>query len=121
VSSAEADAGRSVRAEAGAGSGDGGPEVGSPALKPLFAVRNPAVVIEAVKLAEDRSGDVVVRLYEAHGGRAEAVLQPDFDYDCVAATDLLERGVPADWLQDVGSGVRVWLRPFQLATLRFCR
>jgi alpha-mannosidase len=64
---------------------------------------------------------VVVRLYEALGGRAEAVVQPDFDYDGVAATDLLERGVPADWLQDLGSGARVRLRPFQLATLRFRR
>ena len=31
---------------------------------------DPAVVVEAVKLAEDRSGDVVVRLYEAWGARA---------------------------------------------------
>ena len=90
-------------------------------LKPLFAVDNPAVVIEAVKLAEDRSGDVVIRLYEAHGARAEAVLQPDFDYDGVAATDLLEREIPAGWLQDVGSEARLRLRPFQLATLRFRR
>ena len=31
-----------------------------------------AVVVEAVKLADDRSGDVVVRLYESLGGRATA-------------------------------------------------
>jgi alpha-mannosidase len=60
-------------------------------------------------------------LYEAHGGRAEAVLRPDFDYDGVAATDLLEREIPAGWLQDVGSEARLRLRPFQLATLRFRR
>jgi alpha-mannosidase len=106
--------------EAGPGAGAGS-DAGSTGLKPLFGVDNPAVVIEAVKLAEDRSGDVVVRLYEARGGRAEAVLQPDFEYDGVAATDLLERGVPADWLQDLGAGAAPGLRPFQLATLRFRR
>ncbi|MFP3435061.1 hypothetical protein SB781_35455, partial [Paraburkholderia sp. SIMBA_061] len=43
---------------------------GSGPVAPLFAVSSDAIVIEAVKLAEDRSGDVIVRLYEAHGGRA---------------------------------------------------
>ena len=32
----------------------------------------------AVKLADDRSGDVVVRLYEAHGGRARASISTSF-------------------------------------------
>ncbi len=36
-------------------------------VAPLLTVDNPAVVVEAVKLAEDGSGDVVVRLYEALG------------------------------------------------------
>ena len=35
-----------------------------------------AVVVEAVKLADDRSGDVVVRLYESHGGRAPRRSRP---------------------------------------------
>ena len=36
-------------------------------IAPLVVVDDPAVVVEAVKLAEDGSGDVVVRLYEALG------------------------------------------------------
>ena len=43
---------------------------GRPTVEPLVTVVVAAVVVEAVKLAEDRSGDVVVRLYEALGGRA---------------------------------------------------
>lgn len=34
------------------------------------------MTVEAVKSADDRSGDVVVRLYESLGGRAEATLRP---------------------------------------------
>ena len=90
---------------------------------PLVSVEGaPAVVVEAVKLAEDRSGDMVVRLYEAHGGRAEARLVIAFDYDRVAATDLLERPAQSTVLR--GSGPQdlfLSLRPFELVTLRFHR
>ncbi|NKX56779.1 alpha-mannosidase [Arthrobacter mobilis] len=91
-------------------------------LEPLFTVDNPAVVIEAVKLAQDRSGDVVVRLYEAHGGRAAAQVTAGFDYAQVQATDLLERPVEEGWLEAPAARTAVVrLRPFQLATLRFRR
>jgi len=40
----------------------------------LVAVDNERVVVEAVKLADDRSGDVIVRLYEAAGSHAEATV-----------------------------------------------
>ncbi|MEK8172933.1 glycoside hydrolase family 38 C-terminal domain-containing protein [Streptomyces sp. M19] len=49
-----------------------------PELPPLVAVDNPAITVEAVKLAEDRSGDVVVRLYESSGGRAAGTLITGF-------------------------------------------
>ncbi|QAY70758.1 alpha-mannosidase [Xylanimonas protaetiae] len=98
--------------------------VGSAApVAPLLTVDDDAVVVEAVKLAEDRSGDVVVRLYEAHGGRATARVTPSFAYAGVTETDLLERAVPARALADADGGpdgvVVLSLRPFQLVTLRF--
>ena len=40
-------------------------------VQPLVKVDNPSVVLSAVKLADDGSGDVVVRVYEAGGGHAE--------------------------------------------------
>ena len=54
-------------------------------------VDHPAIVVEAVKLAEDRSGDVIVRLYEAHGGRARGTVRAAFPVGGVTETDLLER------------------------------
>ena len=42
-------------------------------------------------MADDRSGDVVVRLYEAGGGRANAAVTPGFGATSVAEVDLLER------------------------------
>ena len=95
-------------------------------LDPLFTVDNPAVVIEAVKLAEDRSGDVIVRLYEAHGSRARARVIRQFEATDVSQTDLLERPLaePLAVLTPVAAdpaALTLELRPFQLVTLRFAR
>ncbi|MHC9043770.1 alpha-mannosidase [Microbacterium saperdae] len=95
---------------------------GAGPVAPLIAVSSDAVVIEAVKLAEDRSGDVIVRLYEAHGGRAAATVTPSFSFDSVTETDLIEREIPATALDTTTAGeTRLELRAFQLVTLRFSR
>jgi alpha-mannosidase len=65
--------------------------LGGHAVVPIVSVDAPAVMIEAVKLAEDRSGDVVVRLYEARGARATTTVRPGFDVETAWTTDLLER------------------------------
>ncbi len=88
---------------------------------------SPQVLVEAVKLAEDRSGDVVVRLYEASGGRASDVgVSFGFDVDAVEAVDLLERPLGSgsapgsgSWL--AGEPVVLTLRPFEIVTLRVRR
>ncbi|HWM58862.1 MAG TPA: glycoside hydrolase family 38 C-terminal domain-containing protein [Pseudonocardia sp.] len=87
-------------------------------IAPLFTVDNPAVVIEAVKPAEDGNGDVVVRLYEAHGTRAVARIEAGFAHTSVIETDLLERPLPEPVCLDDGT---LTLRPFQLVTLRWRR
>ena len=93
---------------------------GAGPVAPLIEVSSDAVVIEAVKLAEDRSGDVIVRLYEAHGGRAAATVTPSFAFDTVIETDLIEREIPATAVDTATAGeTRLDLRAFQLVTLRF--
>ncbi len=96
-------------------------------IEPLVAVSDPGVVVEAVKLAEDGSGDVVVRLYEALGRRVQATVSAGFDAASVIETDLLEREVEASALSSpapaasAGLTAALSLRPFQLVTLRFTR
>ena len=51
---------------------------GAHGAEPLVAVSNPALVVEAVKLAEDGSGDVVVRLYESLGERSAGRVSANF-------------------------------------------
>ncbi|MFE6764618.1 alpha-mannosidase [Streptomyces sp. NPDC057689] len=88
-------------------------------VAPLVGVDNDAVVVSAVKLADDGSGDVVVRLYESTGGRAKVNLATGFRATRVVATDLLERPLSdAPVPESDGEGVRLSLRPFELVTLR---
>ncbi|HEX3814149.1 MAG TPA: glycoside hydrolase family 38 C-terminal domain-containing protein [Mycobacteriales bacterium] len=91
----------------------------SAAPAPLVAVDNPAIIVEAVKLADDRSGDVIVRLYEAHGGRAAGTVTAGFPVASAGVVDLLERPV-ADAELD-GNAVSLAVRPFQIVTLRLKR
>ncbi|MFE9412708.1 alpha-mannosidase [Streptomyces sp. NPDC006704] len=92
---------------------------GAGPVAPLVTVDNDAVVVTAVKLADDGSGDVVVRFHEAHGGRARAALTPGFAAASVTVTDLLERPLSQGELKD--GAVEVELRPFELRTLRLRR
>lgn len=96
------------------------------AIEPLVTVADPLVVVEALKLAEDGSGDVIVRLYEAGGRRVETAIEAAFAARGVHQTDLLEREVAASALVSAetrGEGLtaRLSLRPFEIATLRFTR
>jgi len=75
--------------------------------------------VEAVKLADDRSGDVILRVYESLGGRARARLRASFPLAGVEVVDLLERPLaePQPALDPDGS-LPLALHPFQVLTLR---
>ncbi|MFI6767382.1 alpha-mannosidase [Streptomyces sp. NPDC050355] len=95
---------------------------GARPVPPLITVDNDATVVTAVKLADDASGDVIVRLHEAHGGRAVTSVTAGFEVADAVTTDLLER--PTDdgpAIERDGGTVRMRLRPFQIVTLRLRR
>lgn len=94
---------------------------GAAPVEALFSVTNPALVVEAVKLAEDGSGDVVVRLYESLGERSAGKVTANFPVRRVTAVDLLERPVQAPGVEARKDGADLVLRPFQLVTLRVSR
>lgn len=94
-------------------------------VAPLVRISDGSAVVETIKLAEDSSGDVILRVYESQGGREEVRLTPDFTCVDAVATDLLERPIfssdeVAARVWNAGE-VRLSLRPFELVTLRFRR
>ncbi len=90
--------------------GDGG-------TRSLFEVDAPNVVIEAVKPAEDGSGDIIVRLYEAMRTATRCRLSTSLDAKSATRTNMLEE--PEGNLEFADCAVELDLRPFEIATVRF--
>lgn len=88
------------------GSGEGG----------LFQLDAPNVVIETVKPAEDGSGDVVVRLYEAKRSATRCTLRTSFAGARVFETNMLEESGRALVAKD--GAISLDFRPFEIKTLR---
>ncbi len=100
---------------------------GGPAPPPLIGLEeiSGGVIVEAVKLADDGSGDLVVRLYEGYGGRARTVLRlaDPLVPRRVEVCDLLEEPLPSDRGGDpitprANGAIPITLRPFQILTMR---
>lgn len=90
-------------------------------IEPLLRLSSGTAVVEAVKLAEDGSGDVVVRLYEPCGARTVVTLEPTFPVREVTQVDLLEDPMTPDGLDTADDSMTLRLRPFQLISLRLRR
>lgn len=87
-----------------------------PAADSFFQVDGPGVVIEAVKVAEER-GATIVRLYEAHGGRGSVRLGTSLPFTRAWRSDLMENALSP--LPFEGRSVELALKPFEIVTLRF--
>jgi alpha-mannosidase len=84
----------------------------------FFSIDAPGVVIEAVKRAE-KSGAVVLRLYEAHGTRARAMLRTSLPVRAAGETDLMEEQPQRLRVGRRDGAVEIALsfRPFEIKTL----
>jgi alpha-mannosidase len=101
-----------------AGFASGGRRLQAAPVAPLATSSAAGVVVSAVKLAEDGSGDVIVRIHEARGARTRSALQLGFASASVGETDILERPLddrPDPDLDDLE------LAPFQVRTFRVVR
>ncbi|MFI5895572.1 alpha-mannosidase [Actinoplanes sp. NPDC051513] len=84
---------------------------GDHGFDPLVSVEGEGILISAVKLADDRSGDLIVRVYESLGRRAAGTLRANFAAGRAQTTSLLERPEgPAD--------LTLHLTPFEVRTIR---
>ncbi len=84
----------------------------------LFAFDGDGVMVDAVKKAEDDDA-LIIRMHEYRGGRGRAAFGFDREVDAHPVNLLEEEmdGVSCE-KQDGGRGVRTWLRPFEIRTLK---
>ena len=97
---------------------------GARAFDPLVELRGEGLLLSVVKLAADRSGDVIVRLYESLGRRATGTLVINAGIQSVSTVSLLEAplsGLPhgnADHPGHNTGRVELALGAFEVRTLR---
>ncbi len=82
----------------------------------LFSLNAPNIVVEAVKLAEDGSGDVIVRLYEAKHMATGCTLVVGLPVKAASETDMMEENAAP--LSCAYGKVALEFRPFEIKTVR---
>jgi alpha-mannosidase len=83
-------------------------------LESFFSLDNPAIVLDTVKKAED-SDDLIVRLYESHGGHQSVTLTLPCPPGQASYADLLEQPIGPVPLS--GRQISLTFRPFEIVTL----
>ena len=89
---------------------------GANEVEPLVSVTGAGIVVSSVKLADDRSGDVIVRVYESLGRRTTGTLTVGFEHTGIREVSLIE-----DELDAPRTGGELSLKPFEVRTLRIAR
>jgi alpha-mannosidase len=89
------------------------------APEPIVGLEGDGVEIDAIKLADDGSGDLVVRLHEAVGNRTRITVRSDRRIVDANRCNLLEEPLAGFEVTDGICALTV--RPFELVTLRFTR
>ncbi|MDT0158050.1 glycoside hydrolase family 38 C-terminal domain-containing protein [Microbacterium sp. ARD32] len=85
-------------------------------VEPLVSATGKGIVVSSVKLADDRSGDVIVRVYESLGRRTRGALDVGFEHSGIREVSLIE-----DELESPRTGGELTLHPFEVRTLRIAR
>ncbi|MDR9857377.1 glycoside hydrolase family 38 C-terminal domain-containing protein [Paenibacillus sp. VCA1] len=89
---------------------------GSQEMQSLLSIDQANVIAETVKLAEDESGDWIVRLYESKGASVACELHFGLSLKAVYDTNMLEENMAE--LPHEGEHVRLEFRPFEVKTIR---
>lgn len=94
---------------------------GSSEVEPVVVVAGRGIALSSVKEAVDRSGDLVVRVHELAGARAEGRLRVGFAAAEAWRTGLLEQGSRERVSLEASGDVALRLRPFEVQTWRIRR
>lgn len=89
---------------------------GANEVEPLVSATGAGIVVSSVKLADDRSGDLIVRVYESLGRRTTGTLTVGFEHTGIREVSLIE-----DELDSPRTGGELTLKPFEVRTLRIAR
>ena len=93
------------------------PASAAPHQRSFFSISNATVIIDTVKQAED-SKDIIVRLYESHGGHQKARLITSLPLVKATRVNLLEVADDSGPQLFVDGSLMLRARPFEIISLR---
>lgn len=88
-----------------------------PRAEEFFRLNNPAIILDTVKKAED-SNDVIIRLYESHGGHQTAVLTTSLPFIKATRVNLLEEEAGGAAFIFTNGELQLTIRPFEIVSLK---
>lgn len=89
---------------------------GNKGEKSFVRIASPAVILETIKLAEDESGDIIVRLYESTGGLKQTKIQFGFDIKEAYITNMIEENTGK--IDVKNNEISLELKAFEVKTIR---
>ena len=85
----------------------------------VLEMSSASIAVESVKLAEDGSGDLIIRLFESMGGARTAVCHPLVPFASARRCSLAEEDGEA--LSVSGDAFPLFFRPFEIVTVRLSK
>ena len=80
------------------------------------------MILDTIKLAEDSDDELIIRMYEAAGGRGFATLVLPFQPKSVVGCDILERtiggDIPHQMNDSCSAHIALKFAPFEVKTVR---
>lgn len=92
--------------------------LGAQEVSPLVSISGDGLVVSSVKLAADRSGDLVVRVYESLGRRAHGELKINAQLGSASTASLLEDPLDDGAIELSEGSLQLALGPFEVRTVR---
>jgi len=87
----------------------------------MFEIDSPQVILDTVKMALDASGDVILRFYEAFGGRTQCKVSMKMAVKKASICNLLEdvgEELKVTQVHAQTSQITLYLQPFEIKTVR---
>ncbi len=75
------------------------------------------IIVETVKMADDRSGDVILRLYQPIAARETAAIETDFEFKNAVLVNMIEE--EKEPIICINGKVELDFGPFEVKTVRF--
>lgn len=93
--------------------------MGTAKTKSIFKTNCDNIIIDTVKMAEDGSNDIIIRMYEAYNIYTKCKLAVNLDFKSAVITDMMEKNLYDAEIED--RDIKLSVKGFEVVTVRLIR